>query len=741
MRIRTYLVLMAAAILLPVVLAGGIALDRIREGERQSALRGLRETVRATALLVDREAQGALSALQVLAKSQHLEVQDLPRFHAQAMALNQPPDGWTELLDAQGRQVLNTLVPFGTPMPSAAEPALARQVLSGRQPLVTDLHLGPLSGKLRITINVPAMAGNGTPYVLAQAIAVERWQQVALQPAVPEDWIVAVIDRQGHFIARSHMTAALVGKPARPELVAAAAAADAGLIRHSTVEGVESYDAFAHSELTGWTIAVAAPVPSVDATAARALWLAALGMLLALATAALATAWFGRRFIQAIDGAGRAAMSLGRGETPQEEHSPIREVNALQAHLRDAGALLGLERHSRQAAEAERARLLENETQAREAAQAQVVVKDQFLAMLGHELRTPLAAISGAAALLEADATDPARRARNLAIIQRQSHHLAHIVNDLLDAGRLMAGKIVLDIHPVNLAECVQHCVQALRASGTATGFDLSVQAQDVWVAADPVRVEQIVNNLVNNALKFSPPGARILVTVEHDGAAQQAVVCVRDAGIGMAPELLARIFEPFFQGPPPASRAQSGLGIGLALAAQLVTLHGGVIGAHSPGPGSGSTLRFAIPSIAAPQIAAQAAASSPRGMGRLVYVEDNADARQVMAELLRAFGYDVVEVADGASALPAVLSARPDVVVLDIGLPDMDGYEVARRLRENPGTRDIPRIALTGYGQSSDKDMAARAGFVAHLVKPVDAVELARTIQDVLSTSAADRG
>ena len=738
MRIRTHLVLMAAAILLPVVLAGGIALDRIREGERQSALRGLRETVRATALLVDREAQGALSALRVLASSQHFETQDLRRFHARASALNQPPDGWTLLLDAEGREVLDTLVPFGTPMPTTGEPGLVRQVLSGRQPVVTDLLPGPVSGKLRITINVPVMTGNGTPYVLAQAISVERWQQVALQPAVPEDWIVAVIDRQGRFIARSHMTGALVGKLARPELVAAAAAADAGMIRHFTIEGVESYDAFAHSTLTGWTIAVAAPVASVDATATRALWLAALGMLIALATAAVAAAVFGRRFIQAIDGAGRAAVSLGRGETPREEHSPIREVRVLQAHLRDAGTLLELERHSRQAAEAERARLLESETRARETAQAQVLAKDQFLAMLGHELRTPLAAISGAAALLEADATD---RARHLKIIQRQSHHLAHIVNDLLDAGRLMAGKIVLDIHPVNLAECVNHCVQALRASGAASGFELVVRSQEVWVAGDAVRIEQIVNNLINNALKFSPPGAHIQVTVEHDGAAQQAVVCVSDPGAGMAPELLERIFEPFFQGPAPANRTQSGLGIGLALAAQLVALHGGVLGAHSPGPGMGSTFRFAIPSIAAPPVVAAPAAPSSEALGRLVYVEDNTDARQTMAELLRAFGYEVVEVADGASTLPNVLSVDPDVVVLDIGLPDMDGYEVARRLREHPRSRHIPCIALTGYGQSGDKAMAARAGFAAHLVKPVDALELARAIETLLATSTTERG
>ncbi len=741
MRIRSHLVLMAAAILLPVTLAGGIALERIREGERQSALRGLRETVRATALLVDREAQGALSALRVLAGSQHLEAQDLRSFHARAKALNQPTDGWTLLLDSEGREVLDTLVPFGTPMPTSAAPDLVRQVLSGRRPVVTDLLPGPVSHKLRITINVPVMTGDGTPYVLAQAIGVERWQQVVLQPAVPADWIVAVIDRQGRFIARSHMTGELVGKPARPELVAAAAAADTGLIRHSTIEGIESYDAFTHSSLTGWTIAVAAPVESVDATATRALRLATLGMLMALATAGVAAALFGRRFVHAIDSAGRAAVSLGRGETPREEHSPIREVDALHAHLRDAGTLLELERQSRQAAEAERTRLLESETRARETAQAQVVAKDQFLAMLGHELRTPLAAIAGATALLEADATDPARRLRNLAIIQRQSHHLAHIVNDLLDAGRLMAGKIVLDILPVNLAECVQHCVQALRASGAAEGFDLAVQAQDVWVAADAVRVEQIVNNLVNNALKFSPAGARILVTVEHDAVAQQAVVCVSDPGAGMAPELLARVFEPFFQGPAPANRSQSGLGIGLALAAQLVALHGGVISAHSPGPGSGSTFRFALPSMATAPVVPTIAGGSPVGMGRLVYVEDNEDTRQSMAELLRAFGYEVVEVADGASTLPAVLSARPDVVVLDIGLPDMDGYAVARRLRENPESRDIPRIALTGYGQSSDKDMATRAGFAAHLVKPVDPFELAAAIQTLLAPSQDGRG
>lgn len=736
MRIRTYLVLMAPAILLPVVLAAGLALERIRNNEREMALRGLRETVRATALLIDREAQGALSGLKVLAGSTHFETGDFRALRAQAMALNQLPDVWTIVFDEKGRQVVNTRIGADESMPDGLQAEMLNQVQATQKPVVSDLRVGKLSGKLRITINVPVHGPGGRPYMLTQAFAATHWAKTVFQAPIPSDWIVAVIDREGNFVARSHLSDERLGKPARPELVAAAAKAFEGLIVHPTLEGIPSYDAFTHSSLTGWTIAIAAPVASIHKAANRALLLAGTGVLLAVLTALLTAAIFGRRFIRAIEGAGANALSMGRGEIPRIEPTAIHEVDVLNQRLLDAGTLLGNERKTRMAAEAERERLLRNETLARETAQAQNLAKDRFLALLGHELRNPLAAISGATALLHMEPADRQREQRALRIIARQNMHLSHIVNDLLDASRLLTGKIVLELQPLNLAECVSHCADGLRASERAAGYRIEVHADDVWVNGDLARIEQILSNLMSNALKFSPPGGKVEATVRAQGA--EAVVSIQDGGVGMSAELLPHVFEPFVQGPPTRDRMNSGMGIGLALVEQLVALHGGSVAAASPGTDQGSTFTVRLPAIPAPALPVAQQYASPNPVGKLVYVEDNQDARETTSELLSAMGYQVVAIAEGAGTLATVLVEMPDAVVLDIGLPDMDGHEVARRLRANAATRAIPLIALSGYGMPAPDPMQAAAGFDVYLVKPVDIDTLAKTIEQQRAKPAA---
>ena len=740
MRIRTLLVLMAAAILLPVVLASAIALEKIREGERSAALRGLQESVRATALIVDREAQGSLSALKALSHSAHLETGNFEAFYQQAGALDRKPDVWTALLDERGQQVVNTLLPFGTPLPAALPAARERvvRVLASGQPLVTELILGPVTGKLQTTIYMPARSrsAGGKSYVVAHGISADHWRQVVLQQRIPGEWIVALIDRNGKFIARSHKAAELVGRDARPELVAAAGGAPSGTIRHATVEGVDAYDAFDHSDLTGWTVAIAAPTELVDGPARRAMLLAMSGLAMAVVAALIAATAFGQRFIRAIESAGRAAVALGKGERPVPRPTALVEVDALNRALVGAGELLDAERRSRQAAESERERLLASEMSAREAAQAQNVAKDQFLAMLGHELRNPLAAISGAISLLEMGGMDDERAGRYREIIRRQNRHLAHIINDLLDVSRLMAGKITLERQPLNLADSVNSCVETLRATERAIGMRIAVRADPVWVDGDAVRIEQILNNLITNALKFSPAGGEVRVDVREEG--DRAVVTVQDSGAGMSQELLPQVFEPFFQGPQPANRTQAGLGIGLALVRQLTRLHGGEVDAFSAGPGHGSRFTFWLPRIAAPTGAPPRPAMVVSTRRTLVYVEDNDDARATMAELLRSCDYEVIEVADGKSVLAAVLATQPHAVLLDIGLPDIDGYEVARRLRANPATQLVPLIALTGYGQLRDKQAATLAGFDAHLVKPVDLARLLKAVEEVCAKAAA---
>jgi signal transduction histidine kinase/ActR/RegA family two-component response regulator len=730
MRIRSLLLLATTIVLVPGFLAAVMAVQKVREGERQAALNALRETVRASALLVDGEIQRAIGALTALGQSDHLRTGNLQGFYEQATAINKPPHVWTLLFDESGTQILNTAVPFGTPAPAATATERVKTVLTTGRPLVSDLIVGPVSGKLLTTLYVPTREWGGRRYVVAQAFSVDHWRDTALQVMNGSQATIGVFDRTGRFISRNLNADQTLGKPARPELVAAAAASHEGLLRHQTLEGTDSYDAFTHSEQTGWTVAVAAPVRVIERSANQAvLWLTLSG-LLALGTALAVAGFLGRTFMRVIDNASRAARAVGAGETPALPQGRLAEVKALYAALADAGRALSQERQSREVAEHERSRLLQRETALREAAQKENAAKDQFLALLGHELRNPLAAISGATAVLSHERTPPDAREKFLGIIQRQNRHLSHIVNDLLDVSRLMSGKIVLETRRLNLCEWVRSCVEALRATEKAAGHELVVHAEgEVWVQGDGVRIEQIVNNLVFNSLKCSPAGTQVIVTVKQEGG--RAVLTVQDAGVGISAELLPHVFEPFVQGPPPPGRVSSGLGIGLALVRQLVLLHGGEVQAQSDGEGRGATFVVSLPLADAQHGGVGGEAQPGRSTRRVLLVEDDRDGAAAMSELLRLMGHRVVAARNRDEALAAVAAQPIDMVLLDIGLPGHDGYQIAAELRQRPGMHSLPLVALTGYGRESDRARALAVGFDAHLSKPVDPDRLARTIDE----------
>ncbi len=735
MQVRPLLLLVCASILAPVFLAAVVAVEKVREGERQAALRGLRETVRATSLLVDGEVQRSMGVLSALGDSPYLRSGDLPSFYKEATRLNQPPNVWTLLLDGTGRQVLNTVVPYGTPPPPAAAQARVRQVLSTQQALVSDLIVGPVTKKLLTTIYLPGATVGSNRYVVAQAFSVDHWKKIALLPQGRSDLTIAVIDRQGRFIARSKKSDELLGKQARPELVAAAAGSFEGLIRHKTLEGTDSYDAFIHSKLTGWTIAVAAPVDSIEASATQAvLWLVA-GVGTALALAAGAAVFFGRQFAEAIDAATLAARSLRDGVTPVVPRTSLQEVNTLNESLVHAGHVLAAEKASRESLEAERIQLLANETQARERAQAENAAKDKFLALLGHELRNPLAAINGATEVLLRRAADPAILARYLDMIKRQNRHLIHIVNDLLDVSRMLSGKISLDTRALNLADSVRSCVDAMRTTPQATErCRIEVHADEVWIDGDPTRIEQILNNLLTNALKFSAADGLIKVKVYAPGE-HEAVMMLTDTGVGIAPELLPHIFEPFVQGPALKGQVHSGLGIGLALVKQLVELHGGSIQANSDGGGCGSTFILRFPRMQAPLSEASEAGPAATGQDnttrrRILLVEDNVDAMQATAEVLKLLGFEVTQACDGDQALASIQSSMPDAVLMDIGLPGKNGHQVAADIRGLPHAGSVPLIALTGYGPEGRGPGQSPSCFDDFLIKPVDPALLRRALE-----------
>jgi PAS domain S-box-containing protein len=355
--------------------------------------------------------------------------------------------------------------------------------------------------------------------------------------------------------------------------------------------------------------------------------------------------------------------------------------------------------------------------------------KNIFLATLAHELRNPLAPIRNALRLLKrATETDPASEAER-AMAERQVTHLARLVDDLMDVSRINQGRIELHQETVDLATIVERAVASVGPSLREREHTLTVELPDepIWLDADPTRLEQVLWNLLNNAIKYTEPGGRIWLTAERDN--DKLVLNVRDTGIGIEPAMLSHIFEMFFQAGHPARRSQGGLGIGLSLVKTLIELHGGTIMAESPGVGQGTEFLVRLPALP-PSSAPRPPFGLPPGIEtistpkcrRILVVDDNVDAANSLARVLRKLdGHEVAIAHDGPSALAAAEAFRPEIVLLDIGMPGMTGYEVAERLRANPEFAGVLLVALTGWGQESDRHQSRAAGFDHHLVKPVD--------------------
>ena len=355
-------------------------------------------------------------------------------------------------------------------------------------------------------------------------------------------------------------------------------------------------------------------------------------------------------------------------------------------------------------------------------AEAATRARDVFLAMLSHELRNPLHAITTSLHLLELPSASREDTDRAVAIVRRQSDHLARLLGDLLDVTRAVSGKMSLELRLMRLDEAVRRCVDLLAGMGKLGGRLVTVDTEPVLVNADPVRLEQIVGNLISNAAKFTAPGGTIRVLVRDEGG--KATLRVQDDGIGIAPELLPRVFDLFTQGERQLDRGQGGLGIGLTLVRKLTELHGGSAQAHSAGAGQGSEFVVRFPPAKKPARAAepQAGTSPVLTAHRVLIIEDNADAREALRAVLSMEGHEVHEAADGEEGIAMAERIGPGVVLVDIGLPRVDGYEIARRLRAKEASLGVQwrLIAITGYGQPEDVQRARDAGFDAHLVKPV---------------------
>ena len=363
-----------------------------------------------------------------------------------------------------------------------------------------------------------------------------------------------------------------------------------------------------------------------------------------------------------------------------------------------------------------------------------IKLRDEFLAMLAHELRNPLAPMLNALYLMRRGKLDDPMVAKGSEILERQVHHVVRLVDDLMDVARLERGKVVLKKQRLDLNRAVTSAIEACLPAARERGHRISVRfaTNAVYVEGDAVRIEQIICNLINNAAKFSPTPGEIRVESGVEG--NRALIVVEDQGIGFERDAAEKLFEPFLQVNPTLERTAGGLGMGLTIVRRLAELHGGRVSAASEGPGKGARFVVEFPLAAGPELQAHEAAAPPQARPRrrrIVVIEDNPDIRETLRIMVTMWGHDVELAGDGSSGVELVLKQRPDIALIDVGLPGMNGYDVARAIRKSIPNGEIRLIAVTGYGQPSDRDLAMQAGFDRHLLKPISPQILERLLAE----------
>lgn len=710
MKLRSHLLVLTLVTMIPVLLFAVAGGSFMAARERATFQQGAMERSRALMTAVDAELHGSLATLQALCTSRSLDTGDFEAFREEAKRVLATQPGWLNVTvaSASGAPLENALVPRGDRLPRVLDPRAIEQVVRTGKSYVGSLHYSVLNRRPAFAVHAPVVKEGRVKYVISAIVDPSVIGSLLSKQDITAGWVGGVIDTNRRFVART--TPAPNGREtaSRP-LLEALSKSSQGWFLGSTLENVESYSAFMRSPWSGWTVVIAIPSRTVNAGAVQALWLFATGTAAAVALALLFAWTLSRRIIAPIVRLSREAQELGISEPARiPRTSSVSEVAQLSDALYEAAVAVR-----------------EREDSLHAAARA----KDEFLGMLGHELRNPLAALQSSAHLLKIAGPNRDIAVRAQAVIERQVGHMARLVDDLLDVTRVTSGKIKLSCARIDLGALAARVVQAWRDSGRFRQHHVSSRFEPAWVDADATRLEQILSNLLDNALKYTPRGGQISVHVLRTGS--DAVLEIQDTGQGLPGDLIHKVFDLFVQGERSLDREQGGLGIGLTLVRRLAELHGGSVCAASPGPGGGSTFTLRLPALSAP--AHEAPRTQPAKNGpprRVLLIEDNADARQALGLLLELEGHEVQEAESGSQGIEMARTGRFDAAVVDIALPGLDGYEVARRLKSRASGEDLFLIALTGYGSDEDRHRALAAGFDAHLAKPVEPGHLERVLE-----------
>jgi signal transduction histidine kinase/CheY-like chemotaxis protein len=584
-----------------------------------------------------------------------------------------------------------------------------------------------VAGRLIFIVNIPVWRDGKVAYVLNAAFAPDEMSRLLHESPQFRNVPAVIFDRNGFIVGRWQNADKFVGKRIAQHQLERLKNRDEGIGVGETLEGVQLYYSYARSPATGWGVSIGVERGAIEKeiqtnwiiAAALALGGLALGVLMAFLLASRL-----RRSIADL------AEAAARSEPPRLSGLRTRELAQLERALNDAAAIReaqAQERESRLVAEARKA-------EAEEASRT----KDHFIAVLSHELRNPLAPVRSAVHLLRElnkDRSD-VRMNEIIDMLDRQSRQLTRLVSDLLDVSRISSGKIVLKRERVDLCAVARHAAESAMPGVEGRNHRLScdMPQKPVKVMGDFARLSQVVSNLLDNAVKYTPRGGDIRLSVRVE--AGLAVLSVEDSGCGIEPAMQPMLFSGLVRSPERDGQEQGGLGLGLPLSRSLVELHGGTLEAYSEGKDKGTRFTMRIPLADEPQPEAgdgitSDASVAPRSdeRQRVLIVDDNVDAAVMLDRLLRALGHETLVANDGAAALTVARDFRPEVALIDIGMPGMDGYEVARHLRAMPANGSLRIVAVTGWGQESDRAKSKAAGFDMHLVKPVDAEQLAQAV------------
>jgi signal transduction histidine kinase/ActR/RegA family two-component response regulator len=725
--LRTHLLFLVIATALPVMLVGAVLVSRVMTDNRLEAERRLLEAARAGAAVVDAELQGTIRALQGLAESDRLVEAQLAEFRGQAERVMATQPTWTavSLTALDRRQIVNTRRPMGELLPEVTDLDSFDRAVRTRAPAIGTLHVGKLTQELGFLVRVPVLRDGRVLYVLSAWITSQDFSSVLLRQApFPDEWVRGVVDDGGVVVARSRDPARYVGQKGTAAFLARYDKTPEGVYRDIALDGTPVYGAYSQAPMSRWIAGVAVPAPLVDAAFNQSMVALAAMTLLLLSIGGGGTYLLSRQISRDISQAAADADAISAGLAPSPVSSAITELQRLQDGLVRSHALLDTRQRERdeQVARADAARA---------EAEAADRAKDEFLALLGHELRNPLAPALTAVHLMK----QRGENGREREILERQIRHMARLVDDLLDVSRLRRGAIELRREPFDLADAVSRAVEMTSPIFTDKHHELVIEVpQGLIVDGDRIRIAQVISNLLSNAAKYTEQHGRVVLEARQ--VYGEIILECRDNGSGIPPELLPRVFDLFVQGERGLDRRQGGLGLGLAVARMLVDRHGGTIEVASAGPKQGSTFVVRLP--AAPSSAMRplvelplSAASSARA-GRVLVVDDNHDALVMLLDAFKHAEIEAVGAATAKEAMDLAAAIRPDVAVLDIGLPDINGFDLARSLRGLPGGAWIRLIAVTGYGREQDKAAARAAGFDAFFAKPVDIPTLLHAMERV---------